>query len=112
MKDNKYLQQLIVDLKRQSKKENVKLWQRVASDLEAPNRNKRVVNVYKLALHSKENEVVIVPGKLLGSGELAHKITVAAYQVSAQARDKILKANGKVLDLYGLMKTNPKANNV
>jgi len=104
MKTNEQLQGLIRELKKQ----DAPIWKRVASDLSKPTRNRRVVNLSKINRFSKENEAVLVPGKVLGTGELDHKVTVAAYTFSQQALEKIQKSNGKVYSLYEFMKLNPK----
>jgi len=52
-----------------------------------------------------------VPGKVLGTGELNKKITVAAYTFSEQAVQKI-NAKGKCLSIKELVEKNPKGNKV
>ena len=101
---NPVLQGLILELK---KSNDDGLWRRIAVDLEKPTRQRRVVNLSSLTRHTKENEVVVVPGKILGAGNLDHKITVSAYQFSNGAREKIEKAGAKVVSLLELSKTNP-----
>jgi large subunit ribosomal protein L18e len=105
------LKQLISELKRLSIEKKVNLWKRVAEDLESPTRRHRVVNVYKLAKHSKANDVIIVPGKVLGTGDLDHSVTVAAFGFSDEAEQKIA-AKGKAITIEALMKQNPTAKNV
>ena len=39
----------------------------------------------------------MVPGKLLGAGKLTKAVTVAAYQFSDSAVDKIKEAGGKAM---------------
>ena len=48
-----------------------------------------------------------MPGKLLGSGEVSGKHTVAAYSVSSSAKEKIEAAGGEVVTIHDLMKANP-----
>jgi large subunit ribosomal protein L18e len=48
--------------------------------------------------------MVLVPGKLLGSGDIEGQPSVAAYSVSAGARTKIEGAGGRVLTIRELMK--------
>ncbi len=105
------LRKLIEDLKKKSSEENVKIWKRIATDLERPTRIRRIINISKLDRYTKKDDVVVVPGKVLGSGELGHSVTVAAFTFSDQARDKINKV-GKTLSLNDLLKTNPKGKNV
>ena len=59
-----------------------------------------------------EGVTVLVPGKLLGSGEVSAKHDVAAYSVSAGAREKIEAAGGRILSLAELMNENPNGSGV
>ncbi|MFH1071910.1 MAG: 50S ribosomal protein L18e [Nanoarchaeota archaeon] len=102
---------LIAELKKLSSQNNCMLWKRIASDLEKSTRNRRVVNVYKIDQHAAENETVIVPGKVLGVGELSKKVSVAAYTFSEEAFRKI-QQKGEALTIPELMQKNPKAKNV
>ena len=103
--------ELLQLLKKASIENDVAIWKRVASDLEAPTRRRRVINVYKLDKFTKDNEVVVVPGKVLGTGELNKKITVAAYTFSEQALRKI-NAKGKALSIKELVEKNPKGSKI
>jgi|TARA_B100001250_G_scaffold362185_1_gene340712 large subunit ribosomal protein L18e len=62
--------------------------------------------------HMPEDAVVLVPGKLLGSGLVSSKRTVAAYSVSSGARVKIEEAGGRVISIRELMNENPKGTGV
>ena len=108
---NNQLQELIVELHTLSSKENVPLWKRVAKDLSKPTRERRLVNIYKIQAHSKEDETVVVPGKVLGVGELNRKVNVAALTFSDQAYEKIKKM-GNAISIQELMKQNPKGKKV
>lgn len=109
---NVQLQSLIHLLKKQSQEQEVGIWKRIAYDLEFPTRQRRIVNLYKLSKYTKENEAVIVPGKVLGTGVLDHKVDVAAFSFSGSAREKITKANGSCLSIQELLQKNPKGSNV
>lgn len=105
---NLQLKMLIRELKTLSKKEKVNIWKRVAKDLEKPTRSRRKVNIERINRTTKPNETIVVPGKVLGTGELKHKVTVAAYQFSDAAKSKI-KDN---LTIQELIKKNPKGKKV
>lgn len=108
---NEELKALISDLKKLSIDSNVKIWKRIAEDLEKPVRQKRIVNVYKLSKYSSENDLIVVPGKVLGTGELTHKINVAAHGFSSDALRKISE-KGEAMTIKDLMKKNPTGKNV
>jgi len=103
---NPLLQDLIGELKKRSNEQSVNLWKKIASDLERPTRNRRAVNLSRINRYTKENEIIVVPGKVLGSGMLNHKLTISAYQFSEQAKDKIEKAGAEIVPLLNLQQAN------
>ncbi len=105
---NPLLLGLIEDLKKSSVDQKVNIWKKIASDLQRPTRKRRIVNLSKINRYSKENETIIVPGKVLGSGVLDHKLTISAYQFSDSAKEKLTKAGAKIIPLNELIKENPK----
>jgi len=109
---NPVLRNLINELKKKSIDQNVNLWKRVALDLEKPARKRRIVNLSRINRHTKENEVIIVPGKVLGSGSLDHKLTISAFQFSDDAKEKIIKSGAKIVPLQELSNENPKAKRI
>jgi len=56
--------------------------------------------------------MIIVPGKVLGSGVITKRVSVAAWKFSKSAREKIEKAGGRVMSIRELMSENPKGTNV
>ena len=64
MKTNIQLLKLVEELKKQASVENVKVWKRLALDLEKPTRQRRIVNIYKINKYTKPEETVVVPGKV------------------------------------------------
>ena len=104
---NPLLKDLIMELKKRSNEQSVNLWKRIALDLEKPTRQRRVINLSRINRNTKENEVIVVPGKVLGSGMLNHKLTISAYQFSEQAKDKIEKAGAKIVSLLDISKDKP-----
>jgi large subunit ribosomal protein L18e len=101
------LKNLIIALK-QAK---TPIWKRIAADLEKPTRIRREVNIISIEKHVKDGETAVVPGKVLGVGELKRPITVAAFRFSAKAKEAINK-NGKAISIAELLKSNPKGSKV
>jgi large subunit ribosomal protein L18e len=112
MKDNNELQELIVELKRQGNLQKSKLWRRIADDLSKPTRIRRIVNLYKIDELAKDDEIVIVPGKVLGTGEITRKISIAAYNFSSQAVEKLKAKNCKVMTIAEIISENPQGKKV
>ncbi|HLC60581.1 MAG TPA: 50S ribosomal protein L18e [Candidatus Nanoarchaeia archaeon] len=104
---NIILLKLVAELKKRSNEQEAEIWRRVANDLERPTRQRRVVNLSSISRYTKENEIIVVPGKVLGSGDLQHKLTISAFQFSDGAKEKIEKAGSKIVPLLELSKDNP-----
>ncbi len=96
----------------QFKKEKAKIWRYVAEKLQTPRRRKIEVNVSKFEKYCNDGDYVVVPGVVLGNGELTKKVYVAALRFSKQAKEKIENAGGKCMSIEELIKINPKGSNV
>lgn len=108
---NEKLKDLIISLKKQSIDQKTNLWKRIALELERPGRQHRVVNLTKIEHYANDNDVVIVPGKLLSGGELTKKVTIVAYAYSKKTAEKI---NGKadVISIEDAMRKYPNGKNI
>lgn len=111
-KTNLQLLNLISDLKKQSREKESILWRDIALRLEKPTRNYPEVNLSRINRHTKDNDLILIPGKVLGAGELEHKLTVAALNFSESARSKITAAGGACLSIQELMAKNPEGSGV
>jgi len=111
-KTNPNLVTLIQHLKDASRVHEAPVWRDIALRLEGPMCNWAEVNVGKINRYADEKDLLIVPGKLLGSGEIAKKVTVAAYRFSGQAREKITKAGGQNMSIEEFVAKYPKGSNV
>lgn len=109
---NTQLVALIQELKKHSIVESAPIWKRLASDLERPTRIRRAVNLSRISRNAKENEVVVVPGKVLGSGDVDKKMTVAAFAFSSSAIEKLKENKCEMINLTDLMKKYPKGKGV
>lgn len=103
---------LINALQKTSTKHNVKVWKRVAELLARPTRKRATVNVGKIGRYTNDGDVVVVPGKVLGSGNLPHKVTVAALNASASARSVIVGAGGSLISINELLSKEPKGKGI
>jgi len=111
-KTNPKLIELIGRLKEKSYKEDAAIWKDVAKRLERPTRRKAQVNISRINRHSDDDEMVLVPGKVLGSGNLDHKVYVAALSFSKNAEEKIETVGGECLNIYELLERNPKGSKI
>jgi large subunit ribosomal protein L18e len=62
--------------------------------------------------NTKKSDVVVVPGKILGSGTINHAVTVASFGASEKAKEKLVAAKAKYLSIPELLEKNPKGTNV
>ena len=108
---NQHLVDLIKELKILAIEKKVKLWKRIATELEKPTRIRRVVNLSRINKYCKDKETIIVPGKVLASGELDKKLTIAAFSFSDQALEKI-NGKSKAITIGELIKENPQGKKV
>ena len=99
-------------LKKQSRENKAEVWREIAEKLAKSSRRRIVVNLSRLDRYTSRNETAVVPGKVLGAGEISHPITVAAFAYSEKAREKIKAVNGKCVSFFDLIKKNPKGSNV
>jgi large subunit ribosomal protein L18e len=109
---NPYLKKLIENLRKKSFELNAPIWKTIAEKLEKPTRKRIEVNLSDIERNTKENDVIIVPGVVLASGNLTKKVTIAAWKFSAQAKEKIKKSKSEALTIEELMERNPKGSGV
>jgi large subunit ribosomal protein L18e len=101
------IQDNIWTLRRASKKNKAPIWRALERELARPRRNRRKVNVGALADKTNDGQVIVVPGKLLGSGEIGHKLTLCAITISESATKKIIACGGKLVSLSNLVEQYP-----
>jgi large subunit ribosomal protein L18e len=109
---NPQLIELIRFLRKQSRENEVKIWRDIAERLAKPRRRRLAVNLSRLNRHAEKGQTVAVPGKVLSAGELGHPITVAAFEFSEKAKEKISASKGKCISFSDLIKKNPKGSKV
>lgn len=109
---NPYLKGMIEELRKKSLESNTPIWKTIAKKLAKPRRQRIDVNLSDIDRNTKKNDTVIVPGVVLGSGELTKPVNVAAWKFSQSAKEKIKKSKGKALTIEELVKENPKGSGV
>jgi len=109
---NPIIAAMIEDIRNRGYREKIPFLIKLAEELETPRRQRAEVDLSKLNRVCKENETVVVPGKILSSGILKKPLRVAAASFSMSAIEAIQKSGGKVLSIEDLIKENPKGTNV
>ncbi|MFH8080588.1 MAG: 50S ribosomal protein L18e [Candidatus Aenigmatarchaeota archaeon] len=109
---NPLLKQLIEDLKRSGHQLRSPFLLAIAEKLNKPRRQRIEVNLADINRNSKDGDVIIVPGVVLGYGELNKKVTISAWKFSKPALEKIKKSNSTALSIQELVKLNPRGSGV
>ncbi|MGQ9478562.1 MAG: 50S ribosomal protein L18e [Thermoproteota archaeon] len=87
-------------------------WRSVERLLSRPRSRMAEVNVGKIAALTKSGDKVVVPGKVLGKGDIEHSVTVAALSFSSTALSKLRAAGCIVMGIDELAKTEPRGSGV
>ena len=83
------------------------IWKAVAKGLNRPRSRRYEVDLSRLERFAEENGTIVVPGIVLGDGQIKKRLTVAAVRFSAEARKKIEKAGGKCLAIEDVSGEEP-----
>lgn len=76
----------------------------LAKKLGASRRSRAAVNLSKLEKMCKDGDAVVVPGKILGTGELTKNVTVYALNFSESAEKKLGKKAMPIEDVLKVKK--------
>ena len=106
------VRKLSITLRKKSNEHSARIWKDISERLMKRRRARPQVNVSKINRYTQEGDTVIVPGKVLGAGELKHPVTIAALSFSETAKEKIEAAKGKALTIEELVEQNPKGSGV
>ncbi|MFX1285442.1 MAG: 50S ribosomal protein L18e [Promethearchaeota archaeon] len=93
-------------------KNKTKIWALLASEMSKPNRMRVAVNISRINRVSSPGDTLLIPGKVLGTGSLNHRLNVAAESFSKLAQMKIKNAGGQCLTIEELVEKNPKGSQV
>ena len=109
---NPILKRLIDDLRRKSIETQNNFLKDLVEKLNKPRRQRIEVNIAHIERNTKKNEIVLIPGVVLGYGELTKPITISAWKFSKPAIEKIEKSKGKAISIEELVEKNPRGTNV
>ncbi|MBU0952962.1 MAG: 50S ribosomal protein L18e [Nanoarchaeota archaeon] len=104
---NPLLKGLITELVTTRCEEVAPIYTAVAKLLNKPRRVRHEVTLYHLSKFAKDKEIIIVPGTVLGTGEVTKAIPVAAIKFSKRAQEKITKAGGTCMSIEDVFKNHP-----
>lgn len=83
------------------------IWKSIEKKFKSSRSNRSEVNVSKLDNITKEGDIVFVPGKVLGSGIINHKIILSSFSISVTAMKKVIDCGGEVITINELVEQYP-----
>jgi large subunit ribosomal protein L18e len=98
---------MVKELKQASVKNKAPIWSKIAQLAQKPNIARRLINVGKINDVTVDNDVIIIPGKVLGTGNIYHKITLCSFSISTTAAKKIIGAGGKIISYSEMVSRFP-----
>ncbi len=105
---NYYTRKLIRDLWKTKRR----IWRKISKKIASPRRNRVEANLKRINKKTKQNDVILIPGKVLGIGELNHKLTIACLNYSKSAKEKIAASGSKLITIEELLVENPEGKNI
>lgn len=88
------------------------LWLEAETKIRAPRSRKPRVNLVRIVKATMKDDVVLVPGKVLGSGRVTHPVIVGAFEFSRSAFSRIVDAGGEALFISEFVERYPKGTGV
>ncbi len=104
---NQIVIQMVKELKQASTKNDAPIWLKLAKLALKTSSSKRVVNLTRINDFTKEGEVIVVPGKILGTGNVSHKITISSFSISNSAAKKIIESGGNIISFKEMIEKFP-----
>ncbi len=89
-----------------------RIWRTISKKLSGPRRNRVEANLKRINNKTKDGDIIVVPGKVLGIGDLNHKLTIACLTCSKSAREKIVDSGSTLLSIEELVEKNPEGKNI
>jgi large subunit ribosomal protein L18e len=98
---------------RQLENTKILVFKEIASVLKGNRRARPEPNLGHINRVVKDGDVIVVPGKLLGTGALEHKnVTIGALAWSESCIEKVKAAGAKLLSLPQMLEQYPKGSNI
>lgn len=109
---NTQLLEAIRFLKVKARTNHAKIWALAADQLSRPRSARAALNLNHIARATAANSMIFIPGKVLGSGTVNHRVIIGAFEYSKTARSKIERAGGQCMSLKDFVEHYPKGSNV
>ena len=104
---NQVVIRMAKDLKKASTKNDAPIWAKLSEYALKPSVARRYINLKSIGQLTKDSDTVVFPGKVLGTGDIDHKITLCSFSISTSAATKILEKGGKIVSFSDLIEKYP-----
>ncbi len=94
-------------LKKASKENDAPIWEKVADYVKKSRSNQKIVNLKKIEESTEDGNAIIITGKVLGTGNISHKVSVSSFSISNSAAKKIKESGGEVLKFSEMIEKFP-----
>ena len=94
-------------LKKASRENDAPIWSKIADYVQKSRSNQKIVNLTKINETTEDGNAIIITGKVLGTGNISHKVLVSSFSISNSAAKKIKESGGEVLKFSEMIKKFP-----
>jgi large subunit ribosomal protein L18e len=101
---------LVVETLKQCKRNSA--WFHIGAVLAKPTKKRLEINLDAIDKNTKEGDNIVIPGKVLGKGNVSKRIRVIALHFSESAKEKLKAAKSDIVLLFDEIQKNPKAEGV
>ena len=109
---NEHTLKMARELRRASRQHEAPIWKRISEDALKPSVARRTVNIRNIAKFTKDGDMVAVPGKVLGVGDIGHSVALFSFGISESAHAKIVGAGGRIIDHNAMISERPTGSGV
>ena len=99
--------QLAKELKNAAKNNDAPIWMKLSKSALKSNSNQKTINLKKINENSDDGNAVIIPGKVLGTGIISHKIVLSSFSISNSAAKKIKDSGGEIIKFSEMIEKFP-----
>ena len=104
---NQVVTHIANELKIASKKNDAPIWLKLAKTALKSNSNQKTIHLKKINENSDDGNAVIIPGKVLGTGIISHKIVLSSFSISNSAAQKIKQSGGEIIKFSEMIEKFP-----
>lgn len=87
-------------------------WAEIVKIVSGSTRKYSSVNLEQIDKESKAGDTIIVPGKVLSSGNLTKKVKICSLSISKDAKEKLKETKSEYSSLLDEIKSNSKATGI